>query len=553
MANTKKVNSTKSRVSAEQKLPPKKQTKYLFVTGGVLSGVGKGITAASLGALFKARGLNVSIQKCDQYLNVDAGTLNPSEHGEVYVTEDGAETDLDLGHYERFLDQNLPYSSSLMTGRVLKKVIDTERAGGYLGKTVQVIPHVTNIIIDEIIACGAGSDIHIVEVGGTVGDIEGLHFIEAIRELQLRVGRSNFTHMHVVYIPYLGTSKEFKTKPAQHAVLELRRIGLIPDMIGARTEHDASPKIIEKLSMFTGVEPNGIVLLPNADTVYRVPLTLEQSGIAEFALQKLQLKSKKPNLAAWRKLVKQASTRYAKRVRIAIVAKYLDNEDTYFSVIEAIKSAARRNNCQVQYEWVNAEHLNKSNAETILKDFDGILVPGGFGRRGVEGKIAAADYAYFSKKPYLGLCLGLQVAVIAAARRAGLHAAQSTEIEPTTEHPVVYIMDQQKGKENTGGSMRLGAYKCILTIGSHAAKMYRTTIISERHRHRYEVNQSYRVDIEKGGLVFSGISPDKSLVEVVEAPGHPFYIATQAHPEFLSRPMSPHPLFHFFIKAALKS
>lgn len=530
-----------------------KQTKYVFVTGGVLSGVGKGITAASLGALLKARGFLVTAQKCDQYLNVDAGTLNPSEHGEVYVTADGAETDLDLGHYERFLDINLTGKSSLMTGRVLKEVIDRERAGGFLGKTVQVVPHVTSIIIEKIIECGQGSDIHVVEVGGTVGDIEGLHFIEAIRELGLRIGKENFVHVHVVYIPFLGASKEFKTKPAQHAVLELRRIGLIPDIIAARSELEAPIKIIEKLSLFCGVSPRGIVLLPNADSIYRVPLTLEQSGTADYALEKLHLKASKPLLSNWKGLVKKATAKPEKKVSIAIVAKYLDNEDAYFSVIEALKSASWHEGVAFEFDWVNAEKITASNAAAELKKYDGILVPGGFGIRGIEGKIIAADYAYAAKKPYLGLCLGLQVAVIAAARRSGLKDANSTEFNPKTKHPVVAVMNSQIGKEGTGGTMRLGEYPCVLAPHSLAAKVYGSKQVTERHRHRYEVNQNYTDQIEAGGLKFSGRSPDATLIEMVEAVNHPYYIATQAHPEFLSRPMKPHPLFAGFVRAALES
>jgi len=545
------ANSSHIAKAAGNKTSKTSPTKYVFVTGGVLSGVGKGVTAASLGALFKARGFSVTIQKCDQYLNVDAGTLNPAEHGECFVTYDGAETDLDLGHYERFLDQDLSRDSSLMTGRVYKKVIDKERAGGFLGKTVQVVPHVTNIIIEEIIECGKNSDIHIVEVGGTVGDIEGLHFIEAIRELGLRVGRGNFVHMHVVYIPFLGTSKEFKTKPAQHAALELRRLGLIPDMIAARSEKEVPIKTIEKLSLFCGVEPRGIVLLPNADTVYRVPLTLEQSGIASYALERLQLKDSAPDLSAWKSLVRKATTTPEKNVKIGIVAKYLDNEDTYFSVIEALKSAARSNAVALNYEWVNSELVDSKNAEVMLSIYDGILVPGGFGKRGIEGKIAAAQYALESGKPYLGLCLGLQVAVIGATRGAGLSEANSTEFDPKSPDPVVYIMELQKGKEGTGGSMRLGSYECILKKGSLASKIYKSGVVTERHRHRYEVNQLYIQKIEQGGLVISGTSPDGMLVEMVEGRDHPYFVATQAHPEFLSRPMRPHPLFAGFIKATI--
>lgn len=528
-------------------------TKYIFVTGGVLSGVGKGITAASLGALLKARGFSVSIQKCDQYLNVDAGTLNPAEHGECFVTEDGAETDLDLGHYERFLDQNLTKDSSLMTGRVFKKVIDKERAGGYQGKTVQVIPHVTGEIIEEIINCGKNSDVHMVEVGGTVGDIEGLHFIEAIRELGLRVGRGNFVHMHVVYIPFLGTSKEFKTKPAQHAALELRRLGIVPDLIGARAEVMPPIKIIEKLSLFCGVEPAGIALLPNADTVYRVPITFEQSGIMDYIVNRLGLPKTVAKIDDWKRLVKKATTTYERTTRIGIVAKYLENEDTYFSVVEALKSAARSCNTNLDYEWVNAEEITPGNAKDRLKKYNAILVPGGFGKRGIEGKVAAAQYALSSGRPYLGLCLGLQVAVIGALRSQGFKNANSTEFDAKTDTPVVYIMEHQKGKENTGGSMRLGSYECHLLPASLAYKLYGSRTIYERHRHRYEINQSYVQEIEDAGLKISGRSPDGTLVEMIEGVDHPFFIATQAHPEFLSRPMRPHPLFAGLLKASLKT
>jgi CTP synthase len=532
---------------------PSKNTKYLFVTGGVLSGVGKGITAASLGALLKARGLSVTVMKCDQYLNVDAGTLNPAEHGECYVTTDGAETDLDLGHYERFLDQDLTYRSSLMTGRIYKKVIDKERAGGYGGKTVQIVPHVTGAVIDEMLEVGKDHDILIVEVGGTVGDIEGLHFLEAIRELEMRIGRDNYVHMHVVYMPYLGTSEEFKTKPAQHAVLELRRIGLVPDLIGARAEKDPPLKLKEKLSMFCGVPTDGIVLLPNADTVYRIPLNFEQSGIVDYITDQLKLKADKPDLAPWRALVKRATTDFDATVTIGIVAKYLDNADTYFSVTEALRSAARANSTNLKFEWVNAEEITETNVKVMLKKYDGLLVPGGFGKRGVEGKIIASQYALASGKPYLGICLGLQVAVIGVARSMGLRDANSTEVEPKTPDPIVYIMDGQQGKELSGGTMRLGSYDCIVQKGSLAHRLFKSDMISERHRHRYEVNQDYLQILQDGGLAVTGTSPDGRLVEIVEGKNHPYFIAIQSHPEFLSRPMRPHPLFDGLIKAALKS
>ncbi len=541
-----------SKKTPRSKIQDPRSTKYLFVTGGVLSGVGKGITAASLGALLKARGLSVTVMKCDQYLNVDAGTLNPAEHGECFVTHDGAETDLDLGHYERFLDQDLSRTSSLMTGRIYKKVIDRERAGGYGGKTVQIVPHITEAVIDEMLEVGKGHDLLIVEVGGTVGDIEGLHFLEAIRELQMRVGRSSFVHMHVVYMPYLGTSKEFKTKPAQHAVLELRRLGLIPDLIGARAEVEAPLKLKEKLSMFCGVPPEGIVLLPNADTVYRIPLTFEQSGIVDYITDRLGFDVQKPDLSNWKNLVKKATTTFDKTVRIGIVAKYLDNADTYFSVIEALRSASRANSANLEFEWVNSEDITDTNVSTVLKKYDGILVPGGFGKRGIEGKIIASQYALRSNKPYLGICLGLQVAVIGVARNMGLQDANSTEMNPKTKNPVVYIMDGQQGKELSGGSMRLGSYDCVVADGSLASKLYKSKVISERHRHRYEVNQKYLQTLEDGGLRVSGTSPDGSLVEIIEAKNHPYFIAIQSHPEFLSRPMRPHPLFDGFIGASLK-
>ena len=535
------------------KNPLKKQTKYLFVTGGVLSGVGKGITAASIGALLKARGLSVTVMKCDQYLNVDAGMLNPAEHGEVYVTHDGAETDLDLGHYERFLDQDLSSGSSLMTGKILKKVIDKERAGGYGGKTVQVVPHVTDAVIEEMLKVGEGHDVLIVEVGGTVGDIEGLHFLEAIRELQMRVGRGSYVHMHVVYMPYLGTSQEFKTKPAQHAVLELRRLGLIPDLIGARAETEAPLKLKEKLSMFCGVAPEGIVLLPNADTVYRIPLTFEQSGVVDYITESLSLTCGKADLAGWKTLVKKATTTFGKTVHIGIVAKYLDNADTYFSVVEALRSASRANSTNLIFDWVNAEDITKTNVATILKKYDGILVPGGFGKRGVEGKIIASQYALKIGKPYFGICLGLQVAVIGAARTMGLKDANTTEVEPKTKAPVVYIMDDQKGKEMTGASMRLGSYECVVTPNTLASKLFKSPTITERHRHRYEVNQKYNSVLKDAGLVISGTSPDGKLVEIIEAKDHPYFISIQSHPEFLSRPMRPHPLFDGLVKACLQT
>lgn len=527
-------------------------TKYIVVTGGVLSGVGKGITAASIGTVLKARGLSVNIQKCDPYLNVDAGTLNPGEHGECFVTRDGAETDLDLGHYERFLDIELTQASSLMSGRVLRQVIDDERRGKYLGKTVQIIPHVTSTIRDEIIATGQGFDVHIVEVGGTVGDYESLSFIEALRELALKVGRQNCLFVHVVYIPYLGASAEFKTKPAQNAVRELRSLGILPDILVARSESKPPHEVVPKLSMFSGVDQNAIVLMPNASTIYEVPLTIETSGVSGVITNKLGLKAKKPDLKAWKRVVTGATKNYQNSVRVGVVAKYLNNQDTYMSVFEALRAAGWANKLNVEISWIDAEKATGAELETALRGIDGIVVPGGFGGRGIEGKIAAASFALQRQLPYLGLCLGLQVAIIAAARDNGLKNANSTEFNKDCDHPVINTMADQLGKENTGGSMRLGDYECVLQSGTLAAKLYKSDSIIERHRHRYEANNQYREQYNNWGLVVSGLSPDGNLVEMIEAKNHPFFVATQAHPEFRSRPSRPHPLFDGFVRALAK-
>jgi len=532
----------------------KKQTKFIFVTGGVLSGVGKGITAASLGTILKARGLEVSIQKCDPYLNVDAGTLNPAEHGECFVTYDGAETDLDLGHYERFLDIEVSKASSLMSGRVLKQVIDDERGGKYLGKTVQIVPHVTAAIQEEILKAAEGSDIHIVEIGGTVGDYEGLSFIEAIRELGMRLGRENAIYMHIVYVPYLNASKEFKTKPAQMAARELRSLGIVPDLLAARSETPIpeSQSVIRKLSLFTGVDEAAIALLPNAKTVYQVPLTLEEAGWSDYVLKRLELKgSRRPDLADWRLTAKRATSEYARVLSVGIVAKYLDNEDTYMSVVEALKSAAWKHEVGLTIAWVDAERLTHDNASTVLGQFDGILVPGGFGSRGIEGKITAADYAIENKKPYLGLCLGMQVAVIAHARRLGMKQANSTEFDPDTPDPVITTMLDQVGKEGTGGTMRLGNYTCELEKGTKALEVYGAKSIVERHRHRYEFNNKYLKEYEEAGMVPSGINPENNLVEVIELKKHPFFVGGQFHPELKSTVANPHPLFVNFVAASL--
>lgn len=528
----------------------KQATKYLFVFGGVISGVGKGITAASLGMLLKSRGLKVSMQKCDPYLNVDAGTLNPAEHGECFITKDGAETDLDLGHYERFLDEETTKNSITLSGRLYKQLIEDERNGKFLGKTVQLVPHLTGAIQEKIREAGEGSDVHIVELGGTVGDYEGLGFVEAMREFASK-HPGDVAILHVVYVPYLKASKEFKTKPAQNAIKDLRGFGISPDIIVARVEEDPDDTIARKISLFGGVPENRVMVQPNADTVFRVPLSINQAGIDSEVMDILGLKGGEPKIDAWKDLVKKATSDKDKTVKVGIVAKYLDNEDTYLSVLEALKAASWHEGVQLEYTWVNAEDLEK-DGDTELKAFDGLLVPGGFGTRGVEGKILAAKFALEKKVPYLGLCLGLQVAVIAAARRGGELDATSGELNQAAQHQVVYIMEDQKGKEATGGTMRLGDYPAELKPGSKVMELYGTTEVTERHRHRYEVNRGYESEIEKGGIIITGQSPDGKLVEFIEGKDHPFFVATQAHPEFRSRPTRPHPMFVGFIRSLVK-
>lgn len=524
-----------------------KNQKFIFVTGGVLSGVGKGISAASIGAVLQGKGLKISIQKCDPYLNVDAGLLNPAEHGECFVTIDGAETDLDLGHYERFLDLELTQKNATLSGRLLQQVISDERAGKFGGKTVQLVPHLTNAIQDAIQLAADGSDVHIVEIGGTVGDYEGLSFVEAIREFAGRVGRENCLYVHVVYVPFIGTSKEFKTKPAQNALGDLRGFGIVPDAVIVRTDNPAPENVARKISMFSGVREDAVVMLPNASTVFEVPLSIAASGINEV-LARFTGNDKKPNLTKWKKIVAAQTKKHDKRVSVGLVAKYMDNEDTYLSVLEALKAAGWAEDIGVDIVWINAE----TATDRDFKKVNALLVPGGFGGRGIPGKIAAATYALKYKKPYLGLCLGLQVAVVAAARRAGLTDANSTEFDPSTEHNVVYIMEGQQGKESTGGTLRLGGYEAKLQPGSIVARTYKKTKVTERHRHRYEVNQEFADAVTKGGLTISGTSPDGKLVEYVEASNGSYFVATQAHPEFTSRPHRAHPLFVELIREAAK-
>lgn len=525
----------------------KTNTKYIFVTGGVISGVGKGIMAASIGAILKAKGLKVSMQKCDPYFNVDAGLLNPREHGECFVTNDGAETDLDLGHYERFLDEEMSGNSIWTSGKLYKRLIDDERAGKFGGKTVQLVPHVTGLVQQTFIdnAKHFGTDVHIVEIGGTVGDLEGSHFIEAIREFPTKVGRENCLFVHVCYVPWLSTSEEFKTKPAQNSLRDLREFGIVPDMVVARMDIDKTPRapqVARKLATFCGVNEDAVVLMPDAKSVYEVPLNAVKGGV--LAPLERFIDHGDPDMTIWEDLVKRIEANPRKEVKIGLVAKYIDNTDTYLSVTEALKAAAWKVGVKLKIVWINAEEATETDFETV----DGIVVPGGFGVRGVEGKISAATYCLEHDKPYLGLCLGMQTAVIAAARRGGLAKANSEEFAETDEN-VVYIMEGQKGKESTGGTMRLGDYPAKLATGSKIADIYGAAKVIERHRHRYEVNQKFLKEIEKGGLVVAGTSPDGKLVEFVEAPDCKYFVATQAHPEFRSRPYRAHPLFEGLIKA----
>lgn len=526
-------------------------TKYVFVTGGVLSGLGKGITAASIGNILKARGLKVNLQKCDPYLNVDAGLLNPREHGECFVTKDGAETDLDLGHYERFVDEEMTSASSLMSGRVLQKLIQDERAGKFEGEDVQIIPHLTGAIQDWIVDAGKGFDVHIVEIGGTVGDYESLSFIEAIRELGIKVSLENCAYVHVVYLPYLNASNETKTKPAQNSVRELRGLGIAPDILVCRSEEPANEAAIKKLSLFSGVAESSIAALPNAKSIYQVPLSLEDSGIADVITKHLGLSTSKPDMSEWRALVEKATNRYEEKVNLAFVAKYMDNTDTYMSVFEAIKSAAWHNGCAVDITWIDASEYDENGKDIAekLSEYDGIVIPGGFGQRGLEGKIKAAQYALKEKVPYLGLCLGLQMAVIAAARNAGVEDATTFELNNDAKNLIIVTMADQVGKHMTGGTMRLGNYNCHLEEGSMAAKVYGRSDVVERHRHRGECNNVYRTKFESWGIKASGINPDNNLVEIIEGIDHPFLLASQFHPEFKSRPNRPHPMFDSFIKA----
>ena len=528
--------------------------KYVFVTGGVVSGLGKGITAASLGRLLKARGLHVTIQKFDPYINVDPGTMNPYQHGEVFVTDDGAETDLDLGHYERFIDENLNKNSNVTTGKIYNSIISKERKGDFLGGTVQVIPHITNEIKERINRVGKSdhTDVVITEIGGTVGDIESLPFLEAIRQVAIELGRENVMYIHVTLVPYLSKSGELKTKPTQHSVKELRSIGIQPDVIVCRTEKQLSKDLKDKIGLFCNLPGDWVIQNIDAEVLYEVPLMLEKEGLAEIVCKRLGLVCGKPDLTDWENLVRKQKN-FKRSVTIALVGKYVELHDAYLSVVEALKHGGIANDSDVKVEWVNSEHLDCANLQSRLSGADGILVPGGFGDRGIEGKIAAAKYARENKVPYFGICLGMQMAVVEFARHvAGLKNAHSSEFDPKTPYPVIDLMPEQKDIDEKGGTMRLGLYPCKIRENSRSYKIYEEELIYERHRHRYEFSNEYRDLLVRKGLKISGLSPSERLVEMVELDDHPWFVGVQFHPEFKSRPNKPHPLFRDFIRASLE-
>lgn len=527
--------------------------KYIFCTGGVVSSVGKGVTAAAIGRILKARGLKVTIQKLDPYLNVDPGTMNPYQHGEVFVTVDGAETDLDLGHYERFIDENLDRACNVTTGQIYAEVISKERRGDYLGGTIQVIPHITNEIKRRITLVGGKSepDVVIVEVGGTVGDIEGQPFLEAIRQMRIDVGRDNALYVHVTYLPHIGATGELKTKPTQHSVRELRSMGIQPQVIIARTDHAVSPDIIGKIALFCDVEPQAVIPLETTQNIYDVPLVLEDAGLGDFIVDRLGLSAAAPDLAEWRALVDRMAT-IQEPLRVAIVGKYVELRDAYMSVKEALLHAAVAEDRKLEIQWVYSGDLEKDKGWDILASVHGIVVPGGFGYRGIEGKVLAARYAREHRIPYLGLCLGMQIMSVEFARNVlGLEDANSSEFDSATPHPVIDLMPDQHDVAGMGGTMRLGIYPCHLAPGSQAAHAYNAEVVNERHRHRFEFNNRYRRDFEAAGAWFSGQSPDSRLVEIMEIKDHPFMLGSQFHPEFQSRPNRPHPLFTAFVRAAI--
>lgn len=527
--------------------------KYVFVTGGVVSGLGKGITAASLGRLLKARGYQVTMQKFDPYINIDPGTMNPIQHGEVFVTDDGTETDLDLGHYERFIDESLDKNSNVTTGKIYWSVLQKERHGDFGGGTVQVIPHITNEIKSRFYRPKSVDEerIAIIEVGGTVGDIESQPFLESIRQFQHDVGRENAILIHVTLIPYIKASGELKTKPTQASVKELQGMGIQPDVIVCRSEHPLTQELKDKISLFCNVPGSHVLQNLDVEYLYEAPLAMEREHLASVVLECLHLPCPKPDLSDWESMV-NALRNADKEVTIALVGKYISLHDAYLSVVEALKHGGIASHANVHIKWIDSEKVTEENVEELLEDADGLLVPGGFGSRGIEGKITAIHYARTHGLPFLGLCLGMQLAIVEYARNVvGYHDAHSIELNPNTMHPVIALMPDQNGVEDIGGTLRLGAYPCKLKEGSLARKLYGEELIYERHRHRYEVNNDFRKALQDNGLSLSGISPDGHIVEMAELPEHPFFIATQGHPEFKSRPNRPHPLFKGLVAAAI--
>jgi CTP synthase len=528
--------------------------KYIFCTGGVVSSVGKGVTAAAIGRILKARGVRVAIQKLDPYLNVDPGTMSPYQHGEVFVTVDGAETDLDLGHYERFTDENLDQTCNVTSGQIYAEVIRKERRGDFLGGTIQVIPHITNEIKRRIALVGkkADPDVVIVEVGGTVGDIEGQPFLEALRQLRTDVGRDQTLYVHVTFLPYIGATGELKTKPTQHSVRELRSIGIQPQVIIARTDHPVSQEIVDKIALFCDVEQRAVIPLETTDNIYDVPLVLEDAGLGDYVVEQLGLQTTRLQLDAWRDLVARMR-QIDDPLQIAIVGKYVELRDAYISVKEALTHATVAANRKLEVVWIYSGDLEKRKNWEQLETVHGIVVPGGFGYRGIEGKVLAAEFARTHNVPYLGLCLGMQVMCIELARNVlGLEDANSTEFDNACDHPIIDLMPDQHAVADLGGTMRLGTYPCALVPGTQAAAAYDTGQVNERHRHRFEFNNKYREQFTAAGACFSGLSPDERLVEIMEVPGHPFMLGSQFHPEFQSRPNHPHPLFRDFIHAAVQ-
>lgn len=530
-------------------------TKYIFVTGGVVSSLGKGITAASLGRLLKNRGLNVTIQKFDPYINVDPGTMSPYQHGEVFVTDDGAETDLDLGHYERFIDINLNKYSNVTTGKIYSTVLKKERRGDYLGGTVQVIPHITNEIKERVFRAGkeTNADVVITEIGGTVGDIESLPFLEAIRQIKSDVGRDNVMYIHCTLVPYIKAAGEMKTKPTQHSVKELRSLGIQPNVIVVRTEMPISQEMKDKIALFCDIDPKAVIEARDADTLYAVPLALQEQKLDQIVCEHLKLDCQEADMTEWKALVDKVRN-LSNKTKIALVGKYVALQDAYISVVEALRHAGYAFDTDVEIKWINAEHVTKENVSELLGDVDGILVPGGFGDRGVEGKIVAAQYARENKVPFLGICLGMQIACIEYARHVlNLEGAHSAEIDPNTKYPIIDLLPEQKDVEDLGGTLRLGLYPCKLVPGTNAYAAYNKEVVYERHRHRYEFNNMFRQQMEEAGFVFSGTSPDGRLVEIIELKDHPWFVASQFHPEFTSRPTRPQPLFRDFVKAAIST